>query len=258
MNTDEGNVSGDGKIRLDEGQRKQAQGLTQRQWLYLIYTSLERRADDDEDVVEEKDRHGVIRMLKLTCSFISFVICVAGFIFGIVQINQANESYRETLREYQQSGAVFSWFDTDRYARMVDSDGGRRQIGAMVISNTGRTESSIIAIRRHGENNRPMTLCMPEFTEDGRLDRGIAPSAGTGLANLPPGGSRLVFFVTADGRELDRTKSLDMVLASGQTVHADPVRAVAPEAMDHYTGMDGWFDAVDACTSAIQSGENGK
>lgn len=244
---------------LDPEDRKQAGRFTQKQWTFKIYRQLVEQASNNADasmrMAREARREARVNWIW---SGISLTLTLIGIATAIWQINQANESYRETLREYQQSGAVFSWFDTDRYARMVDSDGGRRQIGAMVISNTERTESSIIAIRRHGENSRPMTLCMPEFTEDGRLDRGIAPSAGTGLANLPPGGSRLVFFVTADGRELDRTKSLDMVLASGQTVHADPVRAVAPEAMDHYIGMDGWFDAVDACTSAIQSGENGK
>lgn len=146
---------------------------------------------------------------------------------------------------------MFSWFDEDYYARSMSTDGTGRQIGAIVLSNTGRTSGSIIAVKRDGDSGKPMTLCMPSFTEDGRYDKTVKPSVGTGLAALDPGDSRLVFYMTGNGGKLDRTETLRIVTTSGQTLDAARIRNVSKEAMDHYASLEGWFDAVNACENAM-------
>lgn len=203
---------------LTAEEKKDARKLTGKEWLYRIG-----RADDS----------------------------MWDLIFTCVQINQANESYRESARQFQQSGPVFSWFDEDYYARSMSTDGTGRQIGAIVLSNTGRTSGSIIAVKRDGDFGKPMTLCMPSFTEDGRYDKTVKPSVGTGLAALDPGDSRLVFYMTGNGGKLDRTETLRIVTTSGQTLDAARIRNVSKEAMDHYASLEGWFDAVNACENAM-------
>lgn len=160
-------------------------------------------------------------------SILSLILTLTGFGATYVQIKQANESYQESARQFQQSGPVFSWFDEDYYASSMSSDGTGRQIGAIVLSNTGRTSGSIIAVKRDGESGNPMTLCMPSFTEDGRYDKTVKPTVGTGLAALEPGNSRLVFYMTGDNGRLDRTNMLRIVTTSGQTIDAARIRNVS-------------------------------
>ncbi|WP_428859659.1 hypothetical protein AB4920_09750 [Bifidobacterium dentium] len=78
---------------------------------------------------------------------------------------------------------------------------------------------------------------------------------GTGLAALDPGDSRLVFYMTEDGQKLDRTETLRIVTTSGRTVDATRIRDVSTEAMDHYASLEGWFDAIDSCETAMEETE---
>lgn len=159
---------------LTAEEKKDARKLTGKEWLYRIG-----RADDSMwDQSKKKTTYrwakridGHFDEIGVLLSILSIVLTICGFIFTCVQINQANESYRESARQFQQSGPVFSWFDEDYYARSMSTDGTGRQIGAIVLSNTGRTSGSIIAVKRDGDSGKPMTLCMPSFTEDGRYDK---------------------------------------------------------------------------------------
>ena len=240
---------------LTAEEKKDARKLTEKEWLYRIG-----RADDSMWNLSKETlfKCGISKKIAshsgeigVLLSILSIVLTVCGFVFTCVQINQANESYKESARQFQQSGPVFSWFDEDYYARSMSSDGTGRQIGAIVLSNTGRTSGSIIAVKRDGDSGKPMMLCMPSFTEDGRYDKTMKPTVGTGLAALDPGDSRLVFYMTGNGGKLDRTETLRIVTTSGQTLDATRIRNVSKEAMDHYSSLEGWFDAVNACENAM-------
>ena len=239
---------------LTTEEKKDARKLTEKEWLYRIGRSNDGMWDQSKKKTAyrwAKRIDGHFDEIGALLSILSIVLTVCGFIFTCVQINQANESYRESARQFQQSGPVFSWFDEDYYASSMSSDGNGRQIGAIVLSNTGRTSGSIIAVKRDGESGNPMTLCMPSFTEDGRYDKTVKPTVGTGLAALEPGNSRLVFYMTGDNGRLDRTNMLRIVTTSGQTIDAARIRNVSKEAMDHYASLEGWFDAVNACEDAM-------
>lgn len=239
---------------LTTEEKKDARKLTEKEWLYRIGRSNDGMWDQSKKKTAyrwAKRIDGHFDEIGALLSILSIVLTVCGFIFTCVQINQANESYRESARQFQQSGPVFSWFDEDYYASSMSSDGTGRQIGAIVLSNTGRTSGSIIAVKRDGDSGKPMTLCMPSFTEDGRYDKTVKPTVGTGLAALDPGDSRLVFYMTGNGGKLDRTETLRIVTTSGQTFDATRIRNVSKEAMDHYASLEGWFDAVNACEDAM-------
>lgn len=240
---------------LTAEERKDARKLTEKEWLYRIGRSNDGMWDQSKETLFKCDLSKKIAShsgeFGVLLSILSLILTLIGFGATYVQIKQANESFQESARQFQQSGPVFSWFDEDYYASSMSSDGTGRQIGAIVLSNTGRTSGSIIAVKRDGESGNPMTLCMPSFTEDGRYDKTVKPTVGTGLAALEPGDSRLVFYMTGDNGRLDRTNILRIVTTSGQTIDAARIRNVSKEAMDHYASLEGWFDAVNACEDAM-------
>jgi len=96
---------------LTAEEKKDARKLTGKEWLYRIG-----RADDSMwDQSKKKTTYrwakridGHFDEIGVLLSILSIVLTICGFIFTCVQINQANESYRESARQFQQSGPVFS------------------------------------------------------------------------------------------------------------------------------------------------------
>jgi hypothetical protein len=197
------------------------------------------------------------------------VATIIALIIAMVQVFQAKNEYTEGLRQFDQSGPKFSWFDTNIYVPMVSvssTDGitDTRQASAIVVSNTGRTQDTIVAPRRNGKIDDAMTVCLPAFDSKGDLDRTSPVDIGAGIVGLAPGDSRLAFFFTRGSGSIspdgsmagafgDLTQRLDMITASGRIYRSQKIARVPDEITDYYSSLPGYFDAVNACNTAMQA-----
>lgn len=168
--------------------------------------------------------------------------------------------------QYRDSGTVYSWFDTGLFAHSVEVTSNEglvnsRLSGALVVSNAGRTGGTIVALRRNGGNGA-MTVCLPTLDESGNLDKNVPVTLGAGPIRLEPGESRLLFTVATDpGQPLrdgsirestgDETRTLKAITASGELVGIRKISNPPEEAIAYYGNLPGWFDAMDACNTAV-------
>lgn len=143
---------------LTAEERKDARKLTEKEWLYRIGRSNDGMWDQSKETLFKCDLSKKIAShsgeFGVLLSILSLILTLTGFGATYVQIKQANESYQESARQFQQSGPVFSWFDEDYYASSMSSDGTGRQIGAIVLSNTGR---------RPAASSRSNAMASPEI-----------------------------------------------------------------------------------------------
>lgn len=98
---------------LTTEEKKDARKLTEKEWLYRIG-----RADDGMwDQSKKKTAYrwakridGHFDEIGALLSILSIILTLIGFGVTYVQINQANESYRESARQFQQSGPLLFSF----------------------------------------------------------------------------------------------------------------------------------------------------
>ena len=98
---------------LTAEEKKDARKLTGKEWLYRIG-----RADDSMwDQSKKKTTYrwakridGHFDEIGVLLSILSIILTLIGFGVTYVQINQANESYRESARQFQQSAPSFFRF----------------------------------------------------------------------------------------------------------------------------------------------------
>lgn len=98
---------------LTAEEKKDARKLTGKEWLYRIG-----RADDSMwDQSKKKTTYrwakridGHFDEIAVLLSILSIILTLIGFGVTYVQINQANESYRESARQFQQSGPLLFSF----------------------------------------------------------------------------------------------------------------------------------------------------
>lgn len=98
---------------LTAEERKDARKLTEKEWLYRIGRSNDGMWDQSKKKTAyrwAKRIDGHFDEIGALLSILSIVLTVCGFIFTCVQINQANESYRESARQFQQSGPLLFSF----------------------------------------------------------------------------------------------------------------------------------------------------
>lgn len=240
--------------KLDKNEKKVCDELSHKEWSFRTF----------EKVAGIADRDGrADRIIAIA----SLVATIVGFGIAWIQIHQANVSYRESVEQFNLSGPRYSWFDArigvHALATSTDEGSSARDMSAIVVSNTGRTQDTIVAIRRNGNIDDTAATCIPTFDEEGNLDEDAPVSVGTGLTPLEPGDSRLVFIVpkspgtlAQDGRtrkySSDATRRLDMLAASGLTYESERLDDVAEEIQDYYMGLPGILDAAFACETAFE------
>ena len=203
---------------------------------------------------QRNDGAGQCKPVRNTCwtrierglNVLAAATTVAAFIIAVVQFTTGNW-------QFDRSGPQFSWFEPNRYTREISSDGSSHQLGSIVISNTGRTPDTIIAMKRTGAREQPMRLCTADFDANGDFDTHTGKvHIGTGMMPLQPGDSRIVFVVTGNGGQLDQTTSLEIYTASGRTMTTKPIDNVSSYVQDYYGNLPGMFNAQNACLRALE------
>lgn len=222
---------------LDEGDREKVDALTGKEWTYLIRKTLLERQERDER------RRTVWTLLRDILDVTAAAATIVALGFTAFQFAIGNW-------QFARSGPVYSWFLLDDLA--VSPDGAAL---TAVISNTGRTPDTIVAIKRGTRAPETMHVCFPTFDEQGRLDPGHPVTAGDTSARLDAGESRIAILMTSpgDGGSFEITDDLTVYAASGMTYKAERVdsdRPVAQEVKDHY-GYPGLEEARRQCAAVI-------
>ena len=196
-----------------------------------------------------------IRFAERVIADLAAICTIVALAFTGYQIWSGNLQYRN-------SGPDYSWFEVagaESLSVSSDGIGAAHSFHGLVVSNTGRTGDTIIGLGRNGGDSATV-LCVPDFDGRGELRGKDAVSLGTGLVGLQPGEARLVFYLTTgsgggDGSGFspaasDGTSSVSVLTASGRVYKARRIDAPR-EAVDHYSNLPGWFDALDACETGL-------
>lgn len=98
---------------LTAEERKDARKLTEKEWLYRIGCADDSMWDQSKKKTTyrwAKRIDGHFDEIGVLLSILSIILTLIGFGVTYVQINQANESYRESARQFQQSGPLLFSF----------------------------------------------------------------------------------------------------------------------------------------------------
>lgn len=209
---------------------------------------------NNKNTNQRNDGAGQCKPVRNTCwtrierglNVLAAATTVAAFIIAVVQFTTGNW-------QFDKSGPQFSWFEPNQYTRAISSDGSSHQLGSIVISNTGRTPDTIIAMKRTGTHAQPMRLCTADFDTNGDFDTQTGKvHTGTGMMPLQPGDSRLVFVITDNGGQIDQTTNLEIYTASGHTMTTKPIGNVSAYVQDYYAHLPGLLGAQHACLMALE------
>lgn len=99
---------------LTAEEKKDARKPTGKEWLYRIGRSNDGMWDQSKETLFKCDLSKKIAShsgeFGVLLSILSIILTLIGFGVTYVQINQANESYRESARQFQQSGPLLFSF----------------------------------------------------------------------------------------------------------------------------------------------------
>lgn len=217
---------------------------------------------------EKKHRENVIYGLTIASS----VAAVIGLLFSGCQMKQAADAFDESLKQFEQSGPQYSFFYTDPGLNLtVNLNGGGLEVGGqtsvgLVVSNTGRTADSVVSLRRNTERKETLTVCIPEFDQDGDLVDQNPATLDTAMIRLEPGESRLVFLTgqsedyvhERDGSfRSERFELVDDIMvygASGIEREAEYKKDVPDQVREYYTTLPGYEQARSICGSLVDNG----
>ena len=174
------------------------------------------------------------------------VAAILGVVFSVV-------TFRQAADQFAASGPEYSWFVAGKGTLTVSTDSGG--VGAdyaygVVVSNTGRTGDTVVAVTNPDGSKDALRVCTVDFDDAGRLEETGMVSAGG--FRLEPGESRLVFLVSREYRAGGRGFStsipdrLTVHGASGVSVTADR-RTAAEPIVDHYRAFPDFQRALDEC-----------
>ena len=245
-----------------------------------------KKAKQVEKIGEKIDQLAKPSLVDTIIKWVSFVVTVLGVVFSTgalimsaVQIRQASDSYnasveqfRESIRQFEQSGPQYSFFYADiTPGGKLDLGGGKLEIGGqtsigLVVSNTGRTADSVVSLRRNTKRKETLTVCIPEFDQDGDLVDQNPATLDTAMIRLEPGESRLVFLTgqsenyVYEGGGSFRSEGFELVDdimvygASGIEREAEYKKDVPDQVREYYTTLPGYEQARSICGGLVDDG----
>lgn len=170
--------------------------------------------------------------------------------------------------QFDQSGPRYEWFTLPHMSpesRIGEGDTGvtiQNAVG-IVVSNTGRTGDSLVAIKRQTKTPETLTVCIPSFDQDGQLEEDRETLLGDGLVRLEPGESRLLFlvseresmqpleqgkdFMSFGGGGFEITKDITFYDASGDSRTVSSTNDVPSEVTDYYEGLADYDTGRERC-----------
>lgn len=189
-------------------------------------------------------------------------------VLALVPILQQMRAERAADRQFDDSGAVYSWFMLDPVNSGVRIEGNTLASTpsyTVVITNRGRTDDSIIGVQQVTDGTtREMHACVADFDEDGVLNeqRPVRPDSAS--IRIPAGEALLVVLVGETSRvplDLENGTHLrgeafaipDSLLihtASGRDIKAERDTTVSRSTLDHYEYPQ-LRNATDICTAYI-------
>lgn len=216
---------------------------------------------------------GLVRVIwrhREVVAFMSSIITIVGLFLTYLQIMQSNDSYRESVRQFNQSGPQYSWFMLDlspglQLGTNLDTASVQTAFAA-VVSNTGRTQDTIITMKRETTQPETMTIRLPSFDEQGNLEGDPQVKLNDGTLKLDPGDSRLMVFTTQSENmrtvtEPDGTirfgssmfeigHELTVYSASGKTWTAEWLEP-SQEVRNHYLQYPDFDKGMNECRALI-------
>ena len=216
---------------------------------------------------EKKHRENVIYGLTIASS----AAAVIGLLVSGCQMKQAADAFDESLKQFEQSGPQYSFFYADiTPGGTLDLGGGKLEIGGqtsigLVMSNTGRTADSVVSLRRNTKRKETLTVCIPEFDQDGNLVDQNPATLDTAMIRLEPGESRLVFLTgqrenyVYEGGGSFRSEGFELVDdimvygASGIEREAEYKKDVPEPVKEYYTTLPGYDEAREICGNLVEA-----
>lgn len=197
------------------------------------------------------------------------IIGAASVVLTAIACLQTFQSDHASRQQFDESGPAYSWFMLDPInpGLRIDRDTvASTPSYAIVITNRGRTDDSIIGIQQVIDGTtHEMHPCVPDFDEDGILNerRPIRPDSAS--IRIAAGDARLVILVgetsrttldTENGTNLHGvpfaiTDSLLVHTASGRDVEAQRDTTVSKSTLDHYEYPQ-LGDAINACVAHVE------
>lgn len=184
-------------------------------------------------------------------SLISSIIAIVGIPIAVVQIMQGNAAYRQAIEQFEESGPRYSWFYLDAITPLTTIKDGvlySQPVVGAVISNTGRTGDTPIAMQRATEREETLMVCMPGTDQAGIMNPDEPAVLGLGKPRLEPGDSRVIFFIgpldhTAynpqsgahlHGSPFEITHDMTLYSASGREYHPTFLTNVSKTVINYY------------------------
>lgn len=181
----------------------------------------------------------------------AFVIALIGIPIAYVQIMQSNAAYRQTIDQFEESGPRYSWFYLDAITPLTTIKDGvlySQPVVGAVISNTGRTGDTPIAMQRATEREETLMVCMPGTDQAGIMNPDEPAVLGLGKPRLEPGDSRVIFFIGPldhttynpqsgahlHGSPFEITHDMTLYSASGREYHPVFLTNVSKTVIDYY------------------------
>lgn len=128
-----------------------------------------------------------------------------------------------------------------------------------------------MAIKRKTKKPETLTVCIPSFDQDGRLEEDRETLLGDGLVRLEPGESRLLFlvseiepmqpleqgedFMSFEGGWFEITEDITFYDASGDKRTVKSTTDVPSEVTDYYEGLSDYDTAMSRCMELAAQGE---
>lgn len=170
--------------------------------------------------------------------------------------------------QFDRSGPDYTWFMLDDLQANMEFSQDNRKMStqttfAMVMSNSGRTEDTVISLSRNTRKTETMRMCIPEFDEEGEYKTDSAVLDNKGSLALAPGEARLLFMVSprSEAKEtagtigfrsdsFEITGDLTVYSASGRTWKAKRMQP-DQEVIDHYGNLPGIERAKKDCMGLV-------
>lgn len=167
--------------------------------------------------------------------------------------------------QFDRSGPDYTWFTFGLGNRLDLGTGGPSDQTYMmaVLSNSGRTEDTVVSMKRKTRMAENMTICIPAIDGDGNLTGKAALNDGT--LKLAPGDSRVLIIATRStrsavrqdgngiafsGSHFEMTHKMTVYSASGHEWDAKWVDA-DEIVMKHYENLPGLATAERRCGELV-------
>lgn len=209
-------------------------------------------AEEEKAKTKHMDLRRFGRQFDKWADRLAAITTILAFIIAAYQILIGNWQFDE-------SGPRYSWFMMDNIdtQTIFDAEGASLQPAiAFVLSNTGRTEDTIVAMERKTRENETMRFCIPEIDEHGQLSDVSQVSIDDGVIHLAPGESKLIVLTTMREKinpnrkkqygRFEFTDNLTVYGASGIARKAQYIKKVPKEVKKHYD-TEGLKQAIIKC-----------